>query len=120
VRVEGSAPRWLGYSRMVDEQSERARVEELLREWDPIGIISTLIEDGLPPSEYDSYAPHVHRTLTDGCTAESLALTLGLIRTRSMGLPANPSADLIIAEKMVAWWDRTIRMSGSHTREGRR
>ena len=85
-------------------RAERQHIEELLREWDPIGVIPTLIEEGLPPDEYDSYAPHVHRTLVDGCTAESLALTLGLFRTQSMGLPASPGTDLHAARRLVAWW----------------
>jgi len=88
----------------VDARAERQHVEELLRDWDPVGVIPALIEEGLQPDEYDSYAPHVHRTLADGCTAESLALTLGLFRTRSMGLPASPSTDLAAARRLVAWW----------------
>ena len=96
----------------MDPQAEREQVEALLREWDPIGVI------GLPPNEYDSYAPQVHQTLADGCTPESLALTLGRIRTESMGLSACPSADLIAAKKMVEWWVSRDQPEGVLARRG--
>jgi hypothetical protein len=81
---------------------ERARVEAFLREWDPIGVID--LDEPVTLSEYDSYAPHVHRLLEDGCTPESLAMALEFVRTGAMGLGRYPAADLAIATKMVDWW----------------
>jgi len=89
----------------VDPREERAQIERLLSEWDPIGVIPRQIADGLPPSEYDSYAPEVHASLRSGCTAESLALCLGLIRTREIELSPDPNADLVAARNMLAWWE---------------
>ena len=37
-----------------------AVVKEALKCWDPIGVIPGLIEDGLLPDEYDSYALSVY------------------------------------------------------------
>lgn len=90
-------------------------MEAFLREWDPIGVIPTLLKDGLPPNEYDSYAPQVHQMLADGCSAESIALSLGLIRTQSMGLPSLPASDLAVARRMVAWWTFRDKLVSSPT-----
>jgi hypothetical protein len=86
------------------EQGEGERVKAFLREWDPIGVIPRLLEAGLPPNEYDSYASEVHQRLAAGCTAEDLALTLELIRTKRMGLSPNPAADAATAQRLLAWW----------------
>lgn len=89
----------------MNQRAELELVEALLRDWDPIGVIETLLEDGLPPNEYDSYAPHIRRTLADDdCTIEGLALTLELIRTRSMGLPECLDADRAAARRMIERW----------------
>lgn len=81
-------------------------VEDFLREWDPIGVIPDLRADGLPPDEYDSYAPHVVGMLQRGVTAADLAKHLGYCRTSAMGLSPNDAADHGAASKILAWWQR--------------
>ena len=80
-------------------------VEEALRHWDPIGVIGSLREDGLPPDEYDGYAPQIFAYVRDGADAKTVAKQLAWIRSTSMCLgPSRPSEhEEEIGEKLVAW-----------------
>ncbi len=79
-------------------------VEDVLRRWDPIGVIAGSIEDGCPVDEYDSYAPSVVGLLSRGCTVDALASHLEKIRTEQIGLPAYQESDTAIAFELVSWW----------------
>ena len=79
-------------------------VEEVLRRWDPIGVIVGTVEDGCPVDEYDSYAPHFVTLLSHGCSVDELADHLESIRVESIGLPAFRSSDLAVASNLVTWW----------------
>jgi hypothetical protein len=79
-------------------------VKEKLRQWDPIGVIPDLIADGLPPNEYDTYAPTIVGMLQRDCTPAELAHHLEYCRTLAMGLPANRAAGHEFAERLVAFW----------------
>ncbi len=80
-------------------------VKEALRCWGPIGVIESLLEDGLPPDEYDGYAPQILSEISNGATAETIAKQLAWIRSSSMGLgPGRPSeVEEELGEKLVAW-----------------
>jgi|SRR3954447_16912809 len=60
-------PRKSDYLQRPDVQGH-LKVLEVLRDWDPIGVIS---EDNL--DEYDSYAPEVIRMLDAGASADFVA-----------------------------------------------
>ena len=80
-------------------------VETVLQKWDPIGVIETLKEDGLPPNEYDSYAPPILSMLAKGADVEKIAAHLGRIQTVDMGLGGPwPEKDNQIAEELTSWW----------------
>jgi hypothetical protein len=84
-----------------------AVIEEQLRQWDPIGVIPDLLGDGLPPDEYDSYAPYIANMLARGTTVDALTAHLEYCRTGAMGLPSDPTADRAAAEELMrAWADR--------------
>ena len=82
-------------------------VQEVLRRWDPIGVIPSLLESELPPDEYDDYAPHIVSMLSAGCSQEELSGHLSYCRTGAMGLSADPGVDRAVAAELVAWWKRS-------------
>ena len=43
-----------------------------LQNWDPINVIDQLIEKGLPPNEYDSYAGSIYTLLSNGANEEEI------------------------------------------------
>ena len=77
------------------------RVLKLLREWDPIGVISKTHQN-----EYDTYAPRLIRLLDARCTPNRLAEELQSIRTTNMALPESPitPSEERLAENLVHWW----------------
>jgi len=79
-------------------------IRRFLREWDPIGVIPALMEDGLPPAEYDSYADGVYTLLSEGGDVASLISHLMKLRTETMELPADLDRDREIAQRIVEWW----------------
>lgn len=78
------------------------KVLEVLRKWDPIGVISESNQD-----EYDSYAPRIIRMLDDRCTPKQLAKVLYDLKTKDMGLCGFwlMSEEKRIAKDLVAWWN---------------
>lgn len=80
-------------------------IERILRVWDPIGVIADLEEDGLPPNEYDDYAPHILGLLQREVGVTELAAHLEHCRTAAMGLPSNRVADEAIAISLLSWWE---------------
>ncbi len=94
----------------MDQESEYLRrpdaeghlkVLEVLRQWDPIGVISEQHQD-----EYDSYAPRLIRLLDAGCTVGQLARELYKIKTQEMGLGGSwlGIRERQIAKNLVVWW----------------
>jgi hypothetical protein len=97
--------------RIVDQESEylkrpdakgHLKVLEVLRKWDPIGVISEKYQD-----EYDSYAPAIIRMLDEHCTPRQLAKFLYDLKTKHMGLSGFwfMKEEERIAKELVAWWD---------------
>ncbi len=101
----------------LDDMDERKRrtmrqireVEKFLREWDPIGVTDDLVADGLPPDEYDNYAPHIVGLLQRGETVEDLAAHLRYCRTGAMGLVEDDASDIAVATKILEWWRQEER-----------
>ena len=79
-------------------------VERWLQVWDPIGVIHDQAESGVPPTEYDSYAPKVLALLHQGCSVDELARHLASVRQGPMELEPSRAKDRAIAEGLVAWW----------------
>lgn len=75
-----------------------ARVESILRVWDPIGVRPGV---EAPASEYDSYAPAIVAMVAGGASSEEVAVHLGRISTEKMGLSGRPGRDLEIARAIV-------------------
>ncbi len=86
-----------------------AAIEELLREWDPIGVIEDLKSDGLPPNEYDDYAPYILGMLRNAATVDELTNHLRYCRTRAMGLDPNDSMDIAFAKRIHDSWHHQMR-----------
>ena len=83
-------------------------VKDALRDWDPIGIIPELVKSGLPPSEYDGYAPHVLGMLQRGCSLDEISEFLEYTSEETMGLgprtPLSKAANSKVAADLLAWW----------------
>lgn len=75
-----------------------AWVEDVLREWDPIGCV--------PADEYDSYAPEILRMLREGTPESHLAAHLESIETNAMALPPRPSVDREFAARLVRGFEQ--------------
>jgi hypothetical protein len=87
-------------------------VERWLQVWDSVGVIRDQAEAGVPPTEYDSYAPKVLALLHQGCSADELAQHLASVRSGPMGLKRDSSKDHALAEGLLAWWtNKGARMS---------
>ena len=85
-------------------REELLGVRKILARWDPLGVIDSLEEDGLPPDEYDSYAPAILTMLRGGATQDAIVQHLRLIQVRSMGLASSPDHDRWIADQLLEWW----------------
>ena len=87
-----------------EQRAHIRAVEELLRKWDPIGVIPDLAEDGGPLDEYDSYAPYIVGMLHRGADLAQLAAHLNYCRTGAMGLFPDREADMATANAILQWW----------------
>jgi len=75
-----------------------AKVQEILRRWDPIGVHPGKLA---PADEYDSYAPHIVSMVAQGCSQEQLCTHLGTVRTDTMQVRANRERDWEIASEII-------------------
>ena len=84
-----------------------AVVEEALRRWDPIGVIQDLVEDGLPPDEYNSYAPTVLSHVISATDRMYVANYLAQIRSVQIGLGNGKPTEyeIVLSEKLLEWKD---------------
>jgi hypothetical protein len=84
-------------------------VEDALRRWDPIGVIEMLVENELPPDEYDSYAPYILGMLQRSCSVQELQHHLEYVREVTMGMgrafPDTTTKAHEIATELVTWWN---------------
>ena len=84
-------------------QSLRA-IELILKDWDPLGVISERQPGSKIEDEYDSYAPAIQSMLQHGCTVEELSGHLRRIREELMEIEGEPARDFAVAERLVRWW----------------
>ena len=83
-----------------------AKVQDILRRWDPIGVRPGEIA---PADEYDDYAPHIVSMVAGGCSMDDLCNHLSTIRVNIIGGEPNPGKDREIAsEILVALRDRAV------------
>ena len=92
----------LGANRTV--KSELKCVQQVLRDWDPIGVQPGMNRESAPLDEYDAYAPEILSRLRGGASSEEILGLLTEIRVKSLELPACPEKDRAISAKLVAWW----------------
>jgi hypothetical protein len=76
-------------------------IEDLLAEWDPIGVYEG--EHRAPPGEYDRYAGRVYRALASGASEAEIAELLARIEVVEMGGRMSRDAHLaVVARKLHA------------------
>ena len=75
------------------------KVLEVLRKWDPIGVISERNQD-----EYDSYAAPIVRMLDAGVSVSDLTAHMERIITEEMGFGANTEETRSCAQELVDFW----------------
>lgn len=75
-----------------------AKVQEILRRWDPIGVQPGELA---PADEYDSYAPHIVTMVAQGCSREQLGAHLETIRIEAIGVEAHRLKDWEIAGEII-------------------
>ena len=71
------------------------RINEILNEWDPIGVARSV------RNEYEAYAPEIYQLLRGGVTAESLAVHLSRQVAEEMGLAARQDQELAVAKRLI-------------------
>lgn len=75
-----------------------AKVQEILRRWDPIGIQPG---EMAPADEYDSYAPHLVSIVAQDCSRELLCAHLEALRKDTIGVEADRETDCEIADEII-------------------
>ena len=90
---------------MQEQRTRLNTVMRALRHWDPIGVMDILESDGLPPDEYDAYAPGLLAIVQSGADKLEIAMHLVEIRTSQMELGTRLISEREddLAEKLVDW-----------------
>ena len=86
------------YLRMPQNQPH-LKVMEVLRRWDPIGVITDQNQD-----EYDSYSVPIVRMLDAGATAAEIAEYMRWVVTERMGIGFDERYSRDCAEELVRYW----------------
>ena len=81
-------------------------VQEILRRWDPIGILPA---EFAPRDEYDGYAHPIVSMVMRGCSAMELAVHLSNIRTECMGIEPDPERDAAVAVEIITALHEQLR-----------
>lgn len=90
----------------MDSKSKLAIVQEHLRRWDPIGVLS---DPSWPKDEYDGYAGKIVSMLDAEASREELTEHFRWIEETQMGLEYIPDGSgKIIAELRAIWNNLTI------------
>lgn len=86
-------------------------IQEVLRQWDPIGLIDLDSQDSPANNEYDSYATGVLSALERGKNAKGIGMHLAQVRSDSIGLGSEHPSELEeeIGEKLVVWRAKGFR-----------
>jgi len=80
------------------EMDRVAKVQEILRRWDPIGIQPGEIA---PADEYDSYAPHIVSMVAQDCSRDLLSAHLEALRKDIIGVEPDRKTDWEIADEII-------------------
>ena len=75
------------------------KVMEVLRRWDPIGVISEHNQN-----EYDSYSVEIVRLLDRGATVDEIVDYMRWVVTERMGIRFNKRHSRDCAEELVNYW----------------
>lgn len=89
------------YLRRPDAQGY-LKVLEVLREWDPIGVIFDASD--IKQDEYDSYAPEIVYALDAGVKVEDLVSHMARIVRERMELQPDFAKTYACAQKLVDFW----------------
>ncbi len=81
------------------EAQGHLKVLEVLRCWDPIGVISEDNQD-----EYDAYAAGIVRLLDTGASARKVAKHMKRIVSEYMGIGVDKAHTRSCAKELVAFW----------------
>jgi hypothetical protein len=76
------------------------KVMALLRDWDPIGVISARNQD-----EYDGYATTIVRSLDSGVSERELFQFMEKLVTEHMGISCDKRKTMRIAHELVTFWE---------------
>jgi hypothetical protein len=79
------------------------KVMEVLRRWDPIGVICDSCQD-----EYDGHSVQVVRMLDADATVESLPEYLRWVVTERVGIDFDEARSRDCAEEFVRYWSRRM------------
>ena len=88
--------------------NELRAIEDMLRMWDPIGVIAGTGVMEKSTDEYDSYAPGVLKQLLGGADAETLARHLNDLAIDQIGLTRALDEDREFARRLISWWKSRI------------
>jgi hypothetical protein len=93
------------YTRRPDAKGH-LKVMELLRKWDPIGVITDENQD-----EYDGYFANIVRLLDAGISEKDLFKHMKEIVEEQMGIPCDKKHTKQIVHELVEFWKewKTIR-----------
>jgi len=80
-------------------------VKIALQKWDPLGVIPDLIEDGLPPDEYDLYVPSVLSNVLAAQDSREIAEYLAQLRVDALYLDASrpTEQEVELSIKLLEW-----------------
>jgi hypothetical protein len=95
-------------SRRTDIEGQLDELNDLLNVWDPIGVVESLEEAGIPLEEYRSYAPAILGMLQRGETPEQLAQHLFFLVNDYMGLGTTVQAEMKTARDICDWYQRVL------------
>ena len=84
-------------------------IEGFLRDWDPIGVI-TSPDDQF--NEYNAHAPAILGQLRSGTDTDALEKHLHGLATQQMGLAGDVTCERDFARKLVAWWANAFEKNG--------
>ena len=90
------------YVRRPDAQGH-LRVMELLRKWDPIGVLD---DPDWPKDEYDGYSVAIVHMLDAGASDKELYMHMRGLVTGNMGISCNEKKTREIASELTGFWKR--------------
>lgn len=99
--MKSDSARQSEYLRMPQNQAH-LKVMEVLRRWDPIGVITDITD--VSQDEYDRYSVQIVHMLDAGATADQIVEYMRWVVTERMGIGFNESRSRDLAEELVRYW----------------